>query len=842
MNPKQWATIRELFAKARELPKDEQKAFVEESSTDMVVIDQVTTLLANDQEDDFLSKPALGGNFTLADSESPDEGMNIPTNLIAGYSITTILGSGASGIVYEAQQHEPKRMVAIKVLRAGAMGSDDRARFQREAETLANLEHQNVATVHAVGSTDDGSPWMSMEFVDGQRLDDSMEGKSSKDIVEIMLLISDAVCAAHKKNIVHRDLKPANILVGKDEQPRVLDFGVARITSGEDSTIVTQTGAVIGTQKYMSPEQAAGSSNVDARSDVYALGIMLKEFLVHDAPKDLKTIATKASDEFPNRRYNDAGEFHDDLLRWSNNTPIHARRATPWYVTSLWVQRHKAISALIALVAIVAVLAFFDSQTKGRAHYASLIQQAQLAYEQGDLTQMNDLLNTCGYTHRNWEWQWLHQLATVGELPVKAMDISALDKDTVLAITPEGNLVNAISARLLYQLPETPKRSLLARNCSKWVSIFQDGTLLTINLNSLIEKPVKTELGVPHTHIASMDISDNGNFVIIAMSTPFDPQDPSSFNSTTRIVCFDVEKQAVLFEDVLQDRALDNDSAIAISNNGSTAAIAMIDGGIVVWRQGAIHDRRSIRITNGSATISLDSEGELLAIGSISTGVANIHLLNVSNLAQLDNVPIIAHDYAILSIDISPDKSKIVSIDASGMLQITPLDGSTPLRELTREKEQGVDVVFSDDSKQILIRSADGVIRTRPAYIVSSTIDLSSSNPIERAVVTNDKIYIVRKNNIFQIYSLADSTLEEVQELAFATLKTTSSSPDKSRYVTIDNKSSIQVWDSQSSAALLTLSWPGQVVLAAGFSNDGKTVIAVSLQGKIKLWNVGNKD
>ncbi len=840
MTPKQWATIRELFAKARELPKEEREAFVTAKSNDQLVIDQVKTLLDNDQEDDFLSKPALGGDFTLADSESPNEGMKIPKNLVEGYSITTILGTGASGIVYEAQQHEPKRMVAIKVLRAGAMGNDDRARFQREAETLANLEHQNVATVHAVGTTDDGSPWMSMELIDGQRLDDSMKNKKSKDVVAMMLLISDAVCAAHKKNIVHRDLKPANILVGKDNQPRVLDFGVARITSGEGSTIVTQTGAVIGTQKYMSPEQAAGSPNVDARSDVYALGIILKELLDSDAPRDLQTIAAKASDEFSNRRYADAGELHDDLQRWFNNTPIRARRATPLYVTSLWAQRHKAISALITLIAIVIVVAFYESQSKDRAHYASLIQQAQLAYEQGDLTQMNSLLDACSETHRGWEWQWLHQLATVGELPVKAMDVSATDSENILASTLDGKLVYAKTNKVIRQLSSLPTRALISRDCSKWVVMQQDGMLIITDLNHLYEEPITAELEVPYAYISCMSISDDGNFAIVAMSTPFDPDNPASFDAHTKIVAIDLRNPSVLFEEVIDDRVLDTDSAIAISNGGNTAVVSKIDGGIIVWRHGKIEDRRSIKITNGPASIALDSNGDTLAVGGIGSGVTNIHLLDTNTLSQIVDLPIIAHDYAILSIDISPDKSKVISIDASGMLRISPLDGGTPTSELTREKERGVSVKFSADSNLIIIRSLNGTTISRSAQNISTERDLSATGGISKAVVADNIIYIQRLRGLLQIYTLENETLKETDTISFTRIKPTLSSPTNSRHITVDQKTTIQVWDSANDRSLLTLTWPGHVVHAIGFSNDGNTIIAVSLNGKIKTWTVTN--
>jgi len=306
MKPEQWQQARELFASARKLPKEEREEHLQKLCSDPVVIKQVYSLLKHDHEDDFLDEPALGDSFTLADSKQPKSGMQVPEKLIEGYKITHILGSGASGIVYGAEQFHPKRNVAIKVLRAGAMGDDERSRFHREAQTLASLTHPNIATIFAAGETFDGSPWMSMELATGSRLDEWVENATLDEIVEMFATMSDAIEVPHQASIVHRDLKPANIVVSKNNHAKILDFGVARVLHDQES--VTQTGAVIGTRKYMSPEQAIGSDTVDARSDVYALGVMLVDFLPTHAPRDVITIAKKACDEFPGRRYATAGK------------------------------------------------------------------------------------------------------------------------------------------------------------------------------------------------------------------------------------------------------------------------------------------------------------------------------------------------------------------------------------------------------------------------------------------------------------------------------------------------------------------------------------------------------
>ncbi len=839
MNPKQWATIRELFDEARKLPEAKRDAFLDSRSCDKTVLEQVHTLLKNDQEDGFLLEPALGTTFSLADAKTPEKGMQLPINLIEGYTITKILGSGASGIVYEAKQAEPNRMVAIKVLRAGAMGNHDRLRFQREAETLANLAHQHVATVHAIGTTTDGSPWMALELVSGRRLDDWAEEKNIASIVSILVKISDALAAAHKKNIVHRDVKPANILVTHNDQPRVLDFGIAHITNGEgeDSTFVTQTGAVLGTQKYMSPEQASGSPNIDARSDVFALGILLEELLPEDSPRDLKTIAKKATDEFATRRYNDAGEFRDDLARWSDREPIVARRATPWYVASLWILRHKLASVFVLFFLVFFLLTYSITSGKERVEYASFIQQAQLAYEQGDMDLMAAALAHCNQASRNWEWQWLEQLSSTGELSILAEDLSASSTGEVFACKNSGDLYDGITGRLLCDTEKPCAKTLLSQTGGVLVRLYEDGTMHVHSSTSPCELQQIVSLGIPVSHISGIALSPSGRFALIASVIPFDPTDLTTLDAKTIIRGINLQNGEDFFSDTLSSRMLDANEALAISENGESIVVALVNGSVTTWRLGKQTDKREFKFGNNPNTVAVSQDGSLFALANLGSGVSNITLLRMDTLLPAEGTPTIAHDRGIVSVAIAPDNKTIASMDGGGILRITPLYGNAPIVEPTQGRELGARVKFSEDGRKLLICLENGHARMRDT--TDNTTEVKQwSIPIVQAWITPTAIVTTHADGTTKSFDLQTEQTQSSTN-ATAELATKSTTVDGARTASIaEQVGTIQIQDTQSGQTLLSFTWPGARIVAVGFSNASNDLLAISVDGRIKRWTI----
>ena len=281
---------------------------------------------------------AQGSSLAAGEPRASGTGPSIP-----GYEVIRELGRGGMGVVYLARQTGLERLVALKMILAGEFSrQQDRVRFQREAEAVARLEHPNLVKIYETGEQD-GRPYFSMEYLEGGRLADSLRGTPlpPRRAAQLVETLARATHAAHERGVIHRDLTPNNVLLTAMGEPKIVDFGLAKLTI--DGTGRTATGDILGTPSYMAPEQATGQSKeVGPAADVYALGAILYDLLtgrppfkgdsllatlaqvVHDepvtpsrlqprVPRDLETVCLKCLSKEPGHRYLSALALADDL-------------------------------------------------------------------------------------------------------------------------------------------------------------------------------------------------------------------------------------------------------------------------------------------------------------------------------------------------------------------------------------------------------------------------------------------------------------------------------------------------------------------------------------------------
>jgi eukaryotic-like serine/threonine-protein kinase len=456
MTRERWQDVKRVLNSALELEPNQRPAYLDRAcANDHSLRGEVQSLLdsGDDIRSSFLQSPPVVNSLETEGSVGTED---TGGTVIGRYHLLQKIGEGGMGEVWLAEQREPvRRRVALKLVSAGMNTREVIARFESERQALALMDHPTIAKVFDAGSTPQGAPYFVMEYVAGVPITTYCDNHrlNTRDRLELFVRVCEGVQHAHQKAIIHRVLKPSNILVTEVDgraAPKIIDFGVAKALTQKLSaaTMFTRAGALVGTPEYMSPEQALSSGeDIDTRTDVYSLGVILYELLAGVAPLDLRkialdeflrrlreeeppkpstklrtldratatelarrrqtepmalakqvggdldSIALKALEKDRTQRYASAAELAADIRRHLHDEPITARPPSASYQLRKFARRNKALVISVAVVFVVLVLGVVAStweavqarRAKAKAKQESAIAQAVEDFLQNDL-------------------------------------------------------------------------------------------------------------------------------------------------------------------------------------------------------------------------------------------------------------------------------------------------------------------------------------------------------------------------------------------------------------------------------------------------------------------------
>jgi eukaryotic-like serine/threonine-protein kinase len=635
---------------------------------------------------------------------------------IGAYRLVRRVGSGGMGSVFEAEQDNPRRRVALKLLHS-AFGRVAARRFTEEAQVLARLRHPNITQVYEAGVAaalvpgEEGQPWFAMEFVESARslTDFAREERlSTRAKVELLCVVCAAVEYGHQRGVIHRDLKPGNILVDRDGRPRVIDFGIARVVDEDASATLTRTGDVVGTLNYMSPEQIGGdTAELDTRTDVYALGVVLYELLAGALPYDLSgksitasietvrevvpdrpssrvgraeidagldAITLKALAKEPDRRYASARALSDDLRRWLSDLAVEARVPSRAYRLRVLVRRHKllvtslmTIFVLLALSALVAgALAWRATRAEQRARFAE-----DAAVRERDAARFGEYVSNIGAAEASLRaYDVLAARARLASCPA---ELRGFEWRHLWARTDRSLWSTRAHPRGWTRVAFSPRGDVLA-------STGLDGRLCKWSLGG--ELLAEWPLG-PATILS---FHPSGRLVALAFA-----------NHAVRI--FDLETGRVLLEHCGQRRAVDGlafspDGKLLVSASTQMIAALEVPTGNVAWSRPSTFARGSLR-----GPLAFDVHGATLACAS-TTGF--VVLLDPASGALRADFK--AHTRPITSLAFDPRGERLVSGSDDLSTSIWDAPSGTPLFAVS-----GTNVVwralFTPDARRIVSTS-----------------------------------------------------------------------------------------------------------------------------------------
>jgi len=836
--------IKTIFSEALEKETTEQRAaYLDEAcGNDSELRSKIEALLkAHVEAGSFLEIP--DGPSVPRDGISQIEG---PGTQIGRYELLELIGEGGMGLVYLAEQKEPvKRKVALKIVKLGMDTKQVVVRFEAERQTLALLEHPNIAHVFDAGTTDAGRPYFVMEYVEGKSItkycDEQKLGIEER--LELFKEVCEGVHHAHQKGIIHRDIKPSNILVSVQDDkpvPKIIDFGIAKAITQPltEKTSYTEHGQLLGTPEYMSPEQAEMAyQDIDTRSDIYSLGVLLYELLTGVPPfdakrlreggidhiqqviceeqpltpsarltslgnkakaiaesrrtqiitltrrlhRELEWIPMKAMRKDRTRRYRSASELADDIQNYLTGTPLIAGPESGVYRTRKFVRKHAGSVAMVALVAVVIIIGLVASIVMGC--------RAERAREQEALAREKEAAAR----------KQVEQALERAENAEKA----AREKSEELRRTLYVNSVQLADAK--YGEANIRRVRELLDACPEDLRGWE-----WYRLRHISDQSRMTLRG--HKKLAkSVAFSPDGKRII-------------SGNWDSTINVWDAETGDELRTLRGHKKCVES---VAFSPDGRRIVSGSDDKTIKIWDAATGTELMTLRAHGRSInSVAFSPDGKRIVSGSEDN---TIKVWDAETGAEL--MTLRGHRGEVNSVAFSPDGKRIVSGSSPGTVNLWDAATGAEIMTLLRGYSGAGSVAFSPDGKRIASGCNDRTIKIWDAATGAELMTLRGhGNWIDSIAFSPDGKRIISGSGDNTIKIWDSATGDELMTLRGHDdwITSIAFSPDGKRVVSASGDKTIKVWDVAIRAEVVTLGGHGDGVLSIAFSPDGKRIVGTA--------------